>query len=536
MTPDLFHLSSLDAVIIGGATLGVVIVGLLAARKVERTTEGYFLASGTMPWWLIGAAFVSTSVSSEQIVGTVGAAYKGGLAIANWEWWALPTYSLMLVFFIPLYLRNRIMTVPELLNRRFGPACGGIYSGVMLLGYVFIFLPPVLYGGSLTLSELTGWPPWTVLAVIVLLTGSYTLLGGLGSVMWTDAVQCVLLVGGGIVLYFAALGKIPGGWAAMVAAAPGRFHLYGPPADPEAPFLGLVLASVGVFLFYQSTNQVMIQRVLSARSTWDGMMGIVFAGFINLVRPLVTCLLGLVVYHWLDILHRDPSLLPDKQDQAFAYSLATFAPSGVRGIILAGFFAAVMSTVSALANSVATIFSLDVYRRFWRKEAGDAELIRTGRVAAGAALALAAIVAPAIAHIGLFKFFQTGVTYMATPFISVILLGIFWRRTSYAGAIAGLVGGLLIQIALALGVWAAGAKLHWLYVGAIAQALTMLLIVIVSFRTKPPGSDQVEPFLWRPAWLRTYDETAAPRPWWQQVKLWFALYALAWCGIYWRFW
>ena len=212
MSRDQFQLSLADIIVIVAATLFVVIVGLVAARKVARTTEGYFLASGTMPWWLIGAAFVSTSVSSEQIVGTTGAAYKGGMAIANWEWWCLPTYVLMLVFFIPLYLRNRIRTVPELLNRRFGPACGGIYSGVILVAYVFIFLPPVLYGGSLTLSELMGWPPWAVLAGIALLTGSYTLLGGLGSVMWTDAVQCAMLVGGGIVLFFVALGKVPGGW------------------------------------------------------------------------------------------------------------------------------------------------------------------------------------------------------------------------------------------------------------------------------------------------------------------------------------
>ncbi len=536
MKTDHFQLSTLDIAIIVAETLFVVVIGLLAARKVERTTEGYFLASGKMPWWLIGAAFVSTSVSSEQIVGTVGATYKGGLAIANWELWCLPTYVLMLVFFIPVYLRNHIMTVPELLNRRFGPACGGIYSGVILIGYVFIFLPPVLYGGSLTLAELTGWPPWTVLAGIVLLTGSYTLLGGLGSVMWTDAVQCVMLVGGGVVLFFVALGKVPGGWGAMVAAAPERFHLYRPPADPEAPFLGLILASFGVFLYYQAANQVMIQRVLSARSTWDGMMGIVFAGFINLARPLVTCLLGLIVYQWLDMMHRGPSLLPDRQDQAFPYALATFAPSGIRGVILAGFFAAVMSTVSALANAVATIFSLDVYRRFWRERAGDAELITTGRIAAGAALVLSALVAPTVASIGLFKYFQTGVTYMATPFISVMLLGIFWRRTSYAGAIAGLAGGLLIQIALALGLWAAGTELHWLYVGAIAQALTMLLIVVVSLCTKPPTPEQVQPYLWRPAWLRANDEVTPHRPWWQQVKIWFAVYALVWCYIYWRFW
>src|SRR5262249_48373229 len=161
-------------------------------------------------------------------------------------------------------LRNRVTTVPEFLNRRFGPACGAIYSGVMLFGYVFVFLPSVLYGGSVTVSQLTGWPDWSVLLGIAALTGVYTVAGGLTAVMWTDAVQCLMLVGGGVLLFFLALTQIPGGWAAMVAAVPERFHLYRPAGDAEAPFLGLIAASFGVFLFYQSTNQVMIQRVLSA--------------------------------------------------------------------------------------------------------------------------------------------------------------------------------------------------------------------------------------------------------------------------------
>ncbi|MGV8878084.1 MAG: SLC5 family protein [Sphingobacteriaceae bacterium] len=531
-----FHLSLLDILIIVGQTSLVVIIGFIAARKVKRTTEGYFLASGNMPWYLIGAAFVATSVSSEQIVGTIGATYKGGMAIANWEWWALPTYLLMMIFFIPLYLRNKIMTVPDLLNRRFGPACGGIYSFVILIGYIFVFLPPVIYGGSLTLSELTGWPQQYVMAGIVLITASYTLIGGLSSVMWTDAVQCVMLVGGGVIFFFVALNHIPGGWDAMVAAAPERFHLYQPPADPEAPFAGLVLASFGVFLFYQSSNQVMIQRILSARSTWDGMMGLIFSGFINIIRPLVTCLLGLVVYHWLDVMHQGPSLLPDNQDKAFPLALQTFAPSGLRGVILAGFFAAVMSTISALSNSIATIFSLDVYKKFWRKNAGDKELITTGQISGGMALLIASLIAPLVGSIGLFKYFQTGVTYMATPFISVILLGVFWRRATYAGAIAGLIGGVVIQLLLAGSFLALHINLHWLYVGAIAQALTMLLIVVVSLFTEAPSAEAVKPYIWQPSWVRTLDEGAIKRPWYKSIKFWFALYALAWCYIYWRFW
>src|SRR5215831_11251096 len=267
-----FVLSPLDITIIVGTILLSVSVGLWASRRVERTSRGFFLASGKMPWWLIGAAFVSTSVSSEQIVGTVGAAYKYGLGIANWEWWCLPTYGLVMLFFIPLYLKNRISTVPEFLTRRFGPACGDIYSYVILFAYVFLFLTPALYGGSVTFSKLTGWPSWLVLTGIVVLVGSYTILGGLSSVMWTDAMQCGLLVIGGVALFFVALSHIPGGWPAMVSAAPKRFHLYHPAGDPQTPFLGLITATFGVFLFYQSTNQVMIQRIFAARSTWDGMM------------------------------------------------------------------------------------------------------------------------------------------------------------------------------------------------------------------------------------------------------------------------
>jgi len=531
-----FHLSGLDIAIIVAETLLVVIIGLMAARKIKRTTEGYFLASGKMPWYLIGAAFVATSVSSEQIVGTIGATYKGGMAIANWEWWALPTYLLMMVFFIPLYLRNKIITVPDLLNRRFGPACGAIYSFVILIGYIFVFLPPILYGGSLTLSELTGWPQTYIMVGIILITASYTLLGGLSSVMWTDAIQCIMMVGGGVLFFFVALDKIPGGWDAMVKASPERFHLYQPPTDPEAPFLGLILASFGVFLFYQSSNQVMIQRILSARSRWDGMMGLIFSGFINIIRPLVTCLLGLVVYHWLDVLHNGESLLPDNQDRTFPIALQLFAPSGLKGIILGGFFAAVMSTTSALSNSVATIFSLDVYHKFFRKEAKDRELIITGQISCATALFIAALIAPLVGTIGMFKYFQTGVTYLATPFISVLILGLMWKRASYSGAVAGLIGGVIIQIVLAGALLALNINLHWLYVGAIAQVLTMLLIVVVSLMTTAPAYEQIKPLIWQSSWLQSGDDGEIKRPWYKGIKFWFALYAIAWCYIYWRFW
>ncbi len=530
-----FALSTVDVIIIVGASLGVVGVGLWASRNVEKTARGYFLASGKMPWWLVGAAFVSTSVSSEQIVGTVGVAYEHGMGVANWEWWALPVYSLVMVFFIPLYLKNRIATVPEFLTRRFGPRCGDIYSWVMLFAYVFVFLVPVMYGGSLAFHKLTGWNFHLILWATAIGVGVYTVEGGFKSVMWTDAVQCLMLVGGGVILFFIALGHIPGGWSAMEAARPERFHLYRPPDDPIAPFAGLLCGTVGVFLFYQSTNQVMIQRILSARSTWDGMMGILFAGFINLVRPLVTCFMGFIVYHWVHELHEAPP--PADLDQAFPFALRTFAPGwGLRGIVLAGFLAAVMSTTSALANATATIFSLDVYKKLVNRHADDRRVVLVGRVAAGVALTAACLVAPFVQQLGgIFHYFQTGVTYVATPFISVILLGILWKRTNYHGALFGLVGGLVITVSLAVGLPQAGVKLHWFYVAAIAQALTMVGVVLVSLGTEPPRREQCEPFQWRLSSLSGFDEGIV-RPWYQSLKLWFGIYALIWVVIYWRFW
>ncbi len=535
MSETSFVLSRLDFGIIAASLVLVVVVGLWASRGQSKTARGFFLASERLPWWIIGSAFVATSVSSEQIVGKVGAAYEHGMAIANWEWWSLPPYTLLLVFFIPVYLRNRIATLPEYLTKRFGPLCGDIYSWVMLAAYTLVFLVPVLYGSTLVLSRLTGWSFPVVLWGTVAVVGLYTVKGGLASVMWTDAVQCVMLLGGGITLFFVALARIPGGWNAMVLANPERFHLYHPPDDPIAPFPALICGTMGVFLFYQASNQVMIQRVLAARSTWDGLMGIIFAGFINLFRPIVTCFLGFIVYHWIHDLHQAEPL--DNPDATFPFALTEFASlSGLRGVILAGFLAAVMSAVSAQANSTATIFALDIYNRMVRKDADDREVVLVGRIASMLALCIAAFVCPQVASLGgIFKYFQTGVTWLATPFISVFLLGSLWKRTNYPGAVFGIVGGLVIQLAVALGAPLLGFHLHWLYIAFIAQVIIMAGVVAVSLATLPPVYEQIEGFVWRPALLGSHAQEIA-RPWYQSVGLWFGLYAAIWFFMYWRFW
>ena len=531
-----FSLNTLDMLIIASSVLVMVFVGIWASRRQGKTAKDYFLASGKLPWWLIGVSFVSTSVSSEQIVGTVGQAYKHGMGVANWEWWSMPVYFILIMLFIPIYMRTKITTMPELLSRRFSPACGSVYTYVMLFAYVFVFMVPVLYGGAIAFERLTGYNFYLVLWVIIFLVALYTIKGGLQSVVWADTVQCMMLVGGGLILYFCALNKIPGGWAAMEAANPDRFHLYCPPNDPLAPFAGIVAGTLGLFVFYSATNQVMIQRVLGARSRWDGIMGIIFAGFINLLRPLITCFLGFIVYHWIHEMGKAEPLT--NLDYAFPFALHELTPNwGLRGVILSGFIAAIMAAISALANSTATIFSLDVYKRILRPEASEKEQIRMGRVASFAALAIAGLVAPLVAEFGgIFAYFQQGITFIASPFAAVILAGVLWRRANAKGAFWGLMTGMVITMFLLMLVaLKVNTGLHWLYLGFLQELVVLAVIVSVSLATPAPSPEQWTPFVWRPSFLReTVDE--APRPWYKSLVLWFSIFAIIWCALYYRFW
>ncbi len=535
-------LSPVDMAIILGSIALVILVGLRVGRRRSNTARGYFLAGNQMPWYVIGTAFVATGISSEQMVGTIGITYQYGLGIANWEWFLAPTYLLPLVFFIPIYLKNRVTTVPGFLAARFGPAVGVLYAGILLFIYVFVYLVTVLYSGSLAFAQITGWNFEAVVFLTALIVGIYSIKGGLISVMWTDAVQCLLLTGGGVLMFLVALAKLPGGllggWRAMELASPERMHLYQPPDHPMAPFLGMLVAVFGMFTFYQVGNQTMIQRMLAARSTWDGLMGLVMASFLGFLRPLVTCFLGLVVYYWIHVLHQAPPL-PDK-DLAFTFALEHLAPTwGVRGIVLAGFIAAVMSTMSALSNSVATLFATDFYQPFINRNASDRRMVVVGQLAAVLALAIAACVAPVVGKLGgIFQFFQTAMTYIACPFMATVMMGILWKRVNYAAGIFGFAGGLIIQIIMAVlfsGAIPGLPRLHFFYIGFLAQIPIVIGIVIISLLTPPPDPEKIKHLVWSLDLLKNYD-AGHPRPWYQQIKFWWALFVLGQVLIYIRFW
>jgi SSS family solute:Na+ symporter len=314
-------------------------------------------------------------------------------------------------------------------------------------------------------------------------------------------------------------------------------HLYQPANHPMAPFMGMIIATFGAFTFYQVGNQAMIQRMLAARSTWDALMGLVLAQFINFLRPLVTCFLGFVVYHWIYVMHQHEPL--ESPDLAFTFALREFAPAwGVRGIVVAGLIAAVMAALSAQVNSASTLFSTDLYKKLIHPAATDQEMVRVGRIASFIVLALAAVMSPVVGLFGIFKFFQFALTAVAIPFMATILLGVLWKRMNYPAAIFGLLGGVVITSAMMLvfsGAFPGIQELHFFYIGGIAEVVIMVGIIVVSLCTAPPDYERIAPYVWRPALLKSYDE-GVRRPWYQQLKLWFGIVTVIWFYLYWRFW
>jgi len=272
----------------------VVAIGFWVARREKTSAREYFLAGNKLPWFAIGASLIASSVSTEQFIGEVGFAYRYGIAVANWEWSVFPAMTLMMLFFVPFYLRRRISTMPEWLEHRFGPSSRFTFAVITILSYVFINLAGVLYAGGLALHAIFGINLWWAIVVLAVVAGAYTVAGGLASVVWTDLLQAILLLGGGLLVFFLGLREI-GGWEVLRGAGD-RAHLMLPASHPELPWTGMLVLCLSTNLWYYATNQYINQRVLGAKDEWNARAGVIFAGFLGIFLTLAVCFPGLIAY------------------------------------------------------------------------------------------------------------------------------------------------------------------------------------------------------------------------------------------------
>lgn len=480
------HVTYLDIVIIVGYFSIILITGLLVGRR-EKTAREYFLAGDKLPWYVIGFSMVAASVNSEQMIGTVGMAYKEGMKVVNWEVWLMPLMPILLFIFIPIYLRNRIATVPEFMERRFGPACRNYISGLLVFSYVFASLSVAVYGGALTLANYFGinfqWAIWGIISFV----GIYSIYGGLSSVAWTDLIQTALIIIGGVMLFFFAYDKIPGGFAAMEAAHPDKWHLIQPLDDLIVPWPGLIIHNFTTLFFYIICSQFLMQKVLAARSERDARVGSMFMVVLNAPRPLITAMAGLLAFYVL----KEPLA---NHDEAFSELLKAVVPQGFRTVILVALLAAMVSTIAALVNSSSTLLTFDFYHKYFRKNADNRQLVLFGRLSAVVILILVGLWCPMVGRFsGIFLYFQKSMSYFGTPIACVFLLAVLWKRTNGAGALAGMV---TVTPLMFIAEWACGGKVAFQYIAGVGWVATLLITIIVSLMTRKPDARAIENFVW----------------------------------------
>jgi SSS family solute:Na+ symporter len=336
-------------------------------------SQDYFLAGRRLPWYAIGFSLIATSISSEQFIAEVAFAYEHGLAVANWEWGVFPAMTLMILFFVPFYIRRQISTMPEWLEHRFGASSRFTFALIMVLSYVFVNLAGVLYTGGVLLHAIFNIDQRYAIAVLAVVTGVYTVMGGLPAVVWNDVIQAILLLGAGLLVFFLGLHKI-GGWEAMRGVGE-RAHLMLPASDPDLPWTAILVGMLSTNLWYYATNQYINQRVLGARNEWHARAGIIFAGFLGIFLALAVCFPGLIAYRLI------PGLTGKEMNEAYPRVVNLLVGPlgyGLRGLVLAGLMAAIMSTLDALMNSCSAILTIDFYQRLWKPSASDRDMIRVG--------------------------------------------------------------------------------------------------------------------------------------------------------------
>ncbi|MCP4614032.1 MAG: sodium/solute symporter [Planctomycetes bacterium] len=504
----------------------LVIVWWVVLQK-QRTSTDYFLAGRNMPWFVVGASIFASNIGSEHIVGLAGQGSTSGMGMAHWELHAWCVVMLSWLF-IPFYYRSKVFTMPEFLEKRFNPASRWILSIVSLIAYVFTKVSVTVYAGGVVFNVLL--PEinipitenfaldafWIGALLTVSLTGVYTVLGGLRAVVYTDTVQTVILLIGSFFITYLGLSKL-GGWGELQTICSDnieKFALWRPNSDPDFPWLGILIASPIIGIWYWCTDQYIVQRALSAKDLKNARRGALWGSFLKVWPVMIFIVPGLIGY----ALHQKglisiPMKMADGQevldgDKVFAVMVSELLPAGLRGLVVAGLLAALMSSLSSLFNSCASLFTVDIYEKI-KPGASERHLVTVGRFATLVVVVMGIIWIPVMQRVsqgGLYKYLQDTQSYLAPPITAVFLLGLFCKRINGKGAVAGLTIGFiagmtkLILQALTGGddayvtspTWLVDVgQYNFLFASGWLLLISIVAIVGVSLVTAPPNYEQI---------------------------------------------
>ena len=472
----------LDYLIFGLYALTILGIGLWVSRDKkgkQKNAEDYFLASKSLPWWAVGTSLIAANISAEQFIGMSGSGFALGLAIASYEWMAAITLLVVGKYFLPIFIEKGLYTIPEFIEKRYSTNLKTILAIFWIALFVFVNLTTVLFLGGKALDTIIGVGDGAILLNSIiglgLFAAAYSLWGGLASVAWTDVIQVIILIFGGLLMtYFALLnvtdsGSFIDGLKYVYEKAPERFSMIlskgeiikpnGGDAWWDLPGLAVLIGGMWVAnLYYWGFNQYIIQRTLAAKSLAEGQKGIVFAAFLKLIIPVIVVLPGIIAYvmnidesGFLTASSVDPGFIGAAgnfaNDNAAPWLIKNFIPVGVKGLILAALAAAIVSSLASMLNSTSTIFTMDIYKSHFNKNASDAKMVSIGRITAIVALIIAIIIAPQLGSLGqVFIFIQEYTGVVSPGILAVFLMGLFYKKATNNAAIWGAI--LSIPIAM----------------------------------------------------------------------------------------
>ena len=462
----------------------ILSIGLYVSRQKNgknKSAEDYFLAGKSLPWWAIGASLIAANISAEQFIGMSGSGFALGLAIASYEWMAAITLLIVGKYFLPIFIEKGLYTIPEFIEKRFSSNLKTILAVFWIALFVFVNLTTVLFLGGKALDTIVGSGDGTILINsiigLALFAAAYSLWGGLAAVAWTDVVQVILLIIGGLMMTYFALsnvtesGSFIDGIVHVYNTAPERFSMIlskgeiitpnGRDAWWDLPGLAVLIGGMWVAnLYYWGFNQYIIQRTLAAKSLREGQKGIAFAAFLKLIIPVIVVLPGIIAY----VMNIDPStgslnmdLLGSEgflgtsgnvaNDNAAPWLIKNYIPVGLKGLILAALAAAIVSSLASMVNSTSTIFTMDIYKSLINKKANDVKMVKIGRLTGLIALITATIIAPQLGSLGqVFQFIQEYTGVVSPGILAVFLMGLFYKKATNNASIWGVI--LSIPIAM----------------------------------------------------------------------------------------
>lgn len=475
----------IDLIIVIAYLIAIPVFGVYF-RKYVKTEEDYFLAGKMLPWWVISMSIIGTNIGAYDYMGAAGGAYRFGIAQANYEWiGAIPAMVLSALLFVPYYWKAGVYTVPEFLGKRYNLAVR-VIEAILWGAFLACVLGVFFWASGLMLNEYLSIPVEVSLLITALIVGIYTITGGLAAVAMTDVVQLLVMFIGGVALTVLGLWTV-GGWSGLVnsikSTHPDHFKLFLPLNNPTYPWLGMIFGLALVLSpAWWCCHQAIIQRTLGARSEWDAKAGMLFASFPKMLIPILVVLPGLLA------LALNPGLVGADMDKAFPWLIKNLLPAGLAGLVFAAFMAALISSVDSTLNSAATLWTRDIYQRFFKKDASDKHYLRVGRILTLVFVLWAIAFAPVTKEFpGIYVAMQTLLSIFQGPTFAITLLGIYWKRANQWGGLSGLLGGVAISSSLFF-----ITKSSFLYIAWWSFLGSLLITILVSLLTKPDPSEKLE--------------------------------------------